>query len=47
MRPGMSPGIPVMATQAELDALGPEADIPPGPAAPAEPARILRTSRRT
>jgi len=37
MRPGASPGVPVMATQAELDALGTEADIPPDLASAAEP----------
>ena len=37
MQPGASPGVPVMATQAELDALGPEADVPPDPAGPADP----------
>ena len=37
MRPGASPGVPVMATQAELEALGTDADIPPDLAGPAEP----------
>jgi len=37
MRPGASPGVPVMATQAELDALGTEADIPPDLASAGEP----------
>ena len=39
MRPGASPGIPVMATQAELGALASEASVPPEPASPSEPVR--------
>ena len=49
MRPGASPGIPVMATQAELEALGTGADFPPdltGAAEPVLPAVSFGEGRR-